>query len=141
MRLGSQGRPRWATPSPTLAAPTLDRHRRGARTARGGRGRLLVLRLGTPGPELKRNPGSALRRPRSDAAYKFYPVGLVVRTAAISGQPRHVEVPCRDAFFQLNKHNSLLVPKRRNLMTEPVALITGVTGQDGAYLAALLLQK
>jgi hypothetical protein len=27
------------------------------------------------------------------------------------------------------------------LMTERVALITGITGQDGAYLAALLLQK
>jgi len=28
-----------------------------------------------------------------------------------------------------------------NEMSQPVALITGITGQDGAYLAEMLLQK
>jgi GDPmannose 4,6-dehydratase len=35
----------------------------------------------------------------------------------------------------------LNVPERTDLKTERVALITGITGQDGAYLAELLLSK
>src|SRR5438552_7457902 len=58
------------------------------------------------------------------------------------GAPRRSSIPPARSRTWSNQTKTLTEPTRKpNAMNEKVAFITGITGQDGAYLAEFLLER
>src|SRR5262249_46878225 len=98
----------------------------GARRPAGRRGVRTDPRGARPGAAPRRRHPPSVRRP--DASARRHRLDAHLQPCADAGRPARGGTPVRD-----RRHCGAMTARR--------ALITGVTGQDGSYLAELLLDK